>query len=272
MATPKRERKLDRKLAKALTDLNKIFSQEDLAKKFKLKKHQIRYYKQYRKRKPLSPKKREAIIRFWQKLKKQKKKETQQYHYRVVRGRIQPHYAPAYRQIDALIKKYRTPERLAKELKVSVQTAKRWIKKDFKRLKKENREKVYRLYKEITKRWAGLFFIGRISTRRRKERIYTYIKYFRNYYGAEDDFLMAVYDIEVGEEWRAKLEIRIIDQLIAEERKFKVGDAKRFFEHLKEVSEGKFRESLENCKAFVKEQFTGKTRDNLLKELRRYER
>ena len=55
---------LDRELATALTDLNKLFTRKELSKKFKIKDRQVSEFKHYRKkRKQLPLKKRGEIFR-----------------------------------------------------------------------------------------------------------------------------------------------------------------------------------------------------------------
>ena len=214
MATPTYKRILDkehRELAKALTDLSKIFTQKDLAKRFKLKPAQIRYYKRYRKVKPLAKRKRTPIISFYQKLLAKEKGEDRRYHYRVVRKRIK--LAPVLFQRKTLellkspeIKKLAKKEKvspetiLAKKLKVSRQIIKKWAKRDVRRLKKESRQKLFRAYQKIARRLVGLFSIQReFETkwgRRMVYRSYREIVYHSYFLGSEESFKAHIYEIE----------------------------------------------------------------------------
>src|SRR5271157_1659812 len=74
----------ERELAKALSDLNKIFGRKKLAKQFRIKIWQVSAYKNYRKRKLFDKKKRLKIMSFYKKLQEPRHGEDFQYNYKIV--------------------------------------------------------------------------------------------------------------------------------------------------------------------------------------------
>jgi len=266
MATPKRKKTtLDKDLAKALTDLNKVFSATSLGKKFKIKPWKVYYYKRYRKRKPFPKKIKGKILRFYKKLRDRKKEEDLRYHYKVVkRKRLKPVTFIGKIKTKELIKKIGKDE-LAKRMGVKPKTIERWAEGRFDRVRKKTKEKLYQEYKKI-RELAGIFFLYyRFKTRWGKRRIlreYCKIKYYPGFSGTKQGFLDYIrekefYDIE--------------EYLIAEQRKFKLLDVIKFLKNLKNVSQAYFIESIEDCRQFIEDNFDRKQRTKLLKNLSKYE-
>jgi len=271
MATPKRKKTtLDKDFAKALTDLNKVFSATILGKKFKIKPWKIYYYKRYRKRKPFSKTKRKKILRFYRKLIRRKEREDFRYHYKVTkRKRIEPVRFIAELQVKELIKEI-GKEELAKRMKVKPETIERWETRKIGRLKKEHRKKLFRLYETI-KRLAGIFFLCYQCPmkwgRRRIMRTYCYIKYYPAYKGTKEGFLNLIRErewetAELEDKWR---------YLIAPQEEFDISATIDFLRNLDKVSEARLPESLEDCREFIEDNFKGKDRRTLLEELSKYE-
>lgn len=265
MATSNKKngRILDRKLAKALVDLTKILSQKELAKKFKIKKWQVAAYKQYKKRKPFNKKKRAAILRFYDKIKKAEKGEDLLYHYRVVAERIQPILALPTSMVRELIKEIGI-ERLAKKMKVTPETVKRWQRGKV-RIKLKNKTRLFQVYKRYLylKKWIGLFFLSREFKYNKRFRRYYYIHYERFFYGTKEQFYKHILDTEWGD-------IEIIDSLIGEKKIFKAKEVEIFLEHLERVHEGYIKKSLKACREFLEDNFKGRILTRLLKILKEY--
>jgi transcriptional regulator with XRE-family HTH domain len=264
MATPQQQLKTRRKLGKIFVDLNKLFTIKELSQKFKIPEWKIYRLKKFRKVK-LPPRKTiEKVYRFYNQLQKRKRKEDLLHHYTIERKRIKPAKRLGIRQIKKLIEKYGI-EGTAKKLKVSPLTIKRWEKGIPKRIKTEYREKIFELYREITKKLVGIFLIAvRFPQKRgRFSAPYRYITYEHYFNGTEEEFYFYISTKAYGE-------IMIEDSLIEEVKKFTFKEAKDFLKNLKKVDAPFFSRSFKACQEFIEENFTGKTKTRLLKELEKY--
>ena len=273
MATKKdTKRRLDKEtryLIRAVRDLSQIFTQKELSKRFKITPSQIRYYKQYRKRKPLPKRKREAIIRFYGKLKDRERKEDYRYHYVVVKRRIKKGKDIIQRQTLDLIEEIGA-EKLAKKIGVKPETIIRWSNRRVGRLRKEHRRRLYRLHSKLIKNLVGLFVIQReFKDKKERKKKYNFIEYHGIFKGTEigfESYILGTKQTEI-EFIRAE----IIDSLIRKQGKFSVNEAKKFISHLGNVPLSFFAKSKNACYEFIVDNFTGKDKSKLLKELEKYE-
>jgi hypothetical protein len=272
MAAPKKEKKIDRPLAKSLRDLNQFFSAKELSKKFKIKPWQVYYYKKYSKRKPFDLKKRKKIIEFWEYLKKAPKREDLIYQYRVIKGRLKPSPSVSFEITKKTIDKVGI-EKLTKKLKVSPETIKKWAERGTLYSKKEIKKKLFREFEKHYRRWVGLFFICEYFKERGKKEPKEYCKiiYARHFNGSKENLI----DYVVSQKTFGKIDRNQLKKfsLITDIGKFKEKQVEKFFrKYLPQVSPTKLTSSLNECYDFLKENFKGKILDRLTKILKEYEK
>jgi len=262
----KRIRNPERDLAKALTDLNKIFTTKELAKKFGIKTWQVSRYKKYRKRKPFDKRKREQILKFYKDIIERKKGLDYKYGYRIIRGRVQPILDYDIIKVKELVDEIGV-EKLAKKIGVSPYTIRRWMTGGLLRFTNEARKKIDRLHQKTFLKLAGIFFLSQGFEIAGGEELahYKYIHYQENFKGSQDEFLNYIHSSERGFP-------DIIDFLIAQKGKFGKEKAKQFLRHLGRVSSAHKEKSYQNCRLFVKHNFKGTTQSQLLKLIRKYRR
>lgn len=266
----KRKKNPERDLAKALYDLNKIFTSKELSRKFRIKPWQVSKYKKYRKRKPFNKKKRERILKFYDKLQRMEKGEDFRYHYRVItkKRRIVPSIKIPASRINELIERIGI-KKLAREMRVKPETIKKWQKGRFIRLGLKAKEKLYRTYREYLKRLVGLFFLQEafLPKHKRRRKAYCYIKYYKTFFGTKNEFKNYIEDKEY---------FRLQDSLIGERGRFNEVETGNFLNYLNKVrqtgDESLLRRSIEDCREFIAENFKGKGLRRLLKKVKKYEK
>jgi hypothetical protein len=251
--------KTRRKLGKIFVDLNKLFTIKEISQKFKIPEWKIQRLKKYRKVKLPEPKKISKVYRFYNQLLKRKRKEDLLHHYTVEKGRIKPIKRLGRKQLQKLIKEYDI-EGTTEKLGVSTLTIKRWEKELPKRMKLEYRERLFKEFKEITEAKAGIFFLQKL---RGEKPLYAFIIYTHYFNGTEEEFEFYISTKVWGP-------IMILDSLIASPKHFDFEEAKEFLKHLEEVDRAHFRSSRKACKEFIEENFTGRKKQKLLAELKKY--
>jgi len=264
VTSPKKNKRiLDKELVRAFTDLNRIFPQEEIAKKFKIKKWRISAYKKPKKRKPFDKRKRKEIIKFYKAILTQKPLYYQ-YDYRVVKGRVKP--IVDYTMAKTKDVKTRIEiKKLAKIMGVKPETIRRWQQGRIVRMRHKTREKLWKVHKKYLKKLDGLFFVCKRTFKKlaKKEfKLYCYIFYYKNSYGTKEEFYEAIRI--------AVVELR--DSLIAERGKFKEEDVISFLANLKDVSKAYKRSSIEMWREFLKRNFKGVSLTRLLAMLKRYDK
>jgi len=257
--TKKNERILDRKLAKALIDLNKIFPQEEIVKRFTIKKWRISAYKRYKKRKPFDKRKRRAILKFYDDI-LDKKPLQRQYDYRVVKKRVRPivdHIVIKTRDLKTRI----GIKKLAREMKVKPETITKWEKgKQIPSFKK--RQKLWQITQKYLKRLVGIFFVSKSKPKEPPKKgfeEYSIIFYQKIFYGTKKEFHNF---IRIGV-------VEMHDSLIGERGTFKKKEATNFLENLEELDKAYLRSSAEACRDFLKHNFKGAILTKLLRLLRK---
>lgn len=281
---PKKKIAPQRTLAKALTDLNKLFTRKELSRKFKVKPNKVSLYKHYKKgREKL--KSQDKILRFYRKLQSNKHNEKLKYFYRTVGQdrRIEPSRNIPAAKISDLIEKLgydkktkkviwsRGIKRTAKQLGVSVGTVRRWSKGRTGRIKKKKREKLGRVIRKKLRALYGIFFLAEDFLPKGKRRNIEYHRmlYYRNFHGNKTSFRAFV-----GEQTIYGIE----KSLIAERGKFSKREANDFLDYLKEIrmeyrrtnNERLIAESVESCIQFVNDNFKGGERLRMIRKIRKY--
>lgn len=258
----------EKELAKALTDLNKIFTQKQLAKKFKIKSWQVSKYKKYKKRKSLPPTQRGKILRFYRKLQANRHGEDLRYFYKVTgkKRRLESSIKLPTTEINELAKRIGV-KKLAKKLGVKPATIRQW-KLGRSKITAAKRNKVYELYKKSVKKLVGIFLLSEkfLPQGKKKRKSYSVMKYYKTFLGDEEEFRIYVEDQEY---------FGLEDSLISPKKKFGESKAANFLSHLAEVKRnsdrGLIMKSIEESKYFINDNFSGEKRKRLLKILKKYE-
>ncbi len=271
----------DRELARAFTDLTRVFSKKELEKRFKITGHQISTYKRYRKRKPFESKKRRKVLLFYRKLQASKHNEKIRFNYDT-RGKKRRLFASKgipTRKVQSLVKRKGVGiKRLAKEMGVSPDTVRRWSRGKGK-LTTKQKNRLYRLSRKYYAHLNGLFFLRLRDEYQKKswqgrQRGYSLIKYYNgHFYGSESELRgFVIEDNQTS---------TLIDELIVPRGKptgGRIGPKERrassFFNHLSEVkAAGDYallQRSLINSREFVHANFKGSAAGRLLRKIRRY--
>ena len=281
---PKKKIASQRTLAKALTDLNKLFTRKELSKKFKVKPGKISLYKRYKKGRG-NIKNQGKILRFYRKLQSNKHNEKLKYFYRTVGKdrRIEPSRNIPAAEINDLIEKLgydRKTKKVvwskgvkltAKQLGVSAGTVRRWSKGRTGRIKKRKRERLRKVARKKLKVLYGIFFLAEDFLPKQKKRYIEYhrILYYPNHPGNKTSFRAYV-----GQQTIYGVE----DSLIAQRGKFSKEKANGFLDYLKQIrmeykrtnNERLIAESVESCIQFVNDNFKGRERLIMIRKIRKY--
>lgn len=249
-----------RELAAAISDLNKIFTQSEIAERFNLKKWKVGKYKKYKKnRKPLPARKHRQIVEFYRKI-LNKREYHYKYDFRVSRGRIKPTREFVMARVRNL--RQRVPrKKLAEKLGVFPSTITRWQEGQFKRIKTESRKRLSRVEKRFFKKSDGLFFVQQRGAKKPFKE-YSYIQYRQNFYGTPGEF----YDL-------VRTEVSDVhDHVMGQRGKIKGEEVEEFLKNIKDVSGTRKDVSMNNVRAFLKNNFSGKELEKYIKVSKKHAR
>ena len=258
----KKKENPEKKLAKALTDLTKIFPRKKLARQFRITPRQVSTYKNFRKRKPLSAKKRNAILRFYKKLQAANHYEDLRYSYRVSGPgrRLAPVKWIPTAEVNDLIRK-KGVKGTAKLLHVNQDTVLRWKSGKFQRIEPKNRERLYRARrKSIRASFDGIFLLLREWRREGERRLYSYpyILFYDRLKMTRDEALVYVQNDN---------RYRIKDSVIERRFEFSESSVARFTDHLTEIKRHGNPEltaqSTDSLRRFIDTEFKGRPRERL---------
>lgn len=270
--------KKQRQLARALTDLNRILTQKDIAKRFRITRGQVSRWKKYKKQTLPSKKKQDQIISFYWKLLATKKNEDIKYKYVVQRRRIVPIMGISQRQIRDIIQKYGTDKKTkkfsesqgikkaAKKFGVSTSTIRRWVRGKFPKKKSRQRKKLNELHKKAYRiAYDGIFLLSSNDFHKKNSlRTVEYykIEFVSNVVGPKAELMNYA---------RGGNMFAVHDSIVARPRKFKEKDASQFIENLKKKRKlsVKFNESVNQMIEFVEREFRGKSKQKLMRKIRR---
>ncbi len=278
LKTKQIKRTFDRDIARAVTDLNKILSQEEISKKFNIPKWKITPYKYKKKRKlrPLNEKTRKKILKFYNEVLASKDRANYRYSFRADRRkirigigryksikRIKPTISPTVFKVQNLIELVGIKE-LAKKMGVKPATVIRWKRGNFKRLRVKTLRNLHKLIQKLTKKISGIFIISKEIRVKDKIVKYKFILYEEGFHGSEERFLEWVHyrDVNIAD---------VPDCLIARKGRFPEEKATAFLEeNLPKISKNYLASSIENCRAFVRGNFKGKTLNKLRGIIRKH--
>ena len=298
--TPPIKKEYDKALARALVELNKIFTLKELEKKFTVKASLLSKYKRKKILKPLKKDKAKEIKKYYQKLIRRENLEDLEYSYDVRNYKIKPVLRIAITRIKELeeviiktmtmrgfarrigvpiktIRKWSenkikkameryAEKKVAEKLGVSYRTIRRWKKNKVKRIQPKYIRRLHEIHTKTIKPMTGIFLFT--SFNKRAEKDYDYFVYESDFWGTEKTFIETITRRE------SERGARLKDYIIKKKGyKFSIDEAEEYIQYLKKtkyISKKHYENNKRTITTFIHDNFKGAELKTLMKKLRKH--